>query len=178
MPGFLKTLGVNQIQGFIFSKPLTESEFIETCRRESDNIADAGLLRNSAQSSTLQMLMDTVFKEYPVVVMSNLSRDSYYTMSFESMENYSFASAGSLSELLDEIANTMKESVAEDFRKRFDIKRQIQNYENGTERFFYSADIRGKDGKYRRMETTNYFIKEEGSDDLLVVTLCSELKED
>ena len=176
--GFLKTLGVNQIQGFIFSKPMTESEFIETCRRESGNIADAGLLRNSAQSSTLQMLMDTVFKEYPVVVMSNLSRDSYYTMSYESMDDFSFASAGSLSELLDEISKTMEESVAADFRRRFDINRQIQNYENGTERFFYSADIRGKDGKFRRMETTNYFIKEEGSDDLLVVTLCSGLKAD
>ena len=176
--GFLKTLGVNQIQGFIFSKPLTESEFIETCRREAGNIADAGLLRNSAQSSTVQMLMDTVFKEYPVVIMSNLSRNSYYTMSYESMEDFTFASAGSLTELFDDICRTMEKPVADDFRKRFDIKKQIQNHENGMERFFYSADIRSKDGKVRRMETTNYFIKEKDSEDLLVVTLCSEEKDD
>ena len=176
--GFLKTLGVNQIQGFIFSKPLTEAEFLETCRKESGNIADVGLLRNSAQSSTLQMLIDTVFKEYPVVMISNLSRNSYYTMSYESMEDFSFDSAGSLSELLDDIAGTMNEPVATDFRERFAIDKQIRNYESGTERFFYSADIRSKDGSFRRMETTNYFIKEEGSEDLLVVTLCSEEKND
>ena len=176
--GFLKTLGVNQIQGFLFSKPLTEAEFLDTCRKESDNIADVGLLRNSAQSSTLQMLIDTVFKEYPVVIISNLSRNSYYTMSYESMEDFSFASAGSLTELLDDIAQTMKEPVAADFRERFDIEKQIRNYENGTERFFYSADIRSTDGSFRKMETTNYFIKEEGSEDLLVVTLCSEEKND
>ena len=60
----------------------------------------------------------------------------------------------------------------------FAIDKQIRNYESGTERFFYSADIRSKDGSFRKMETTNYFIKEEGSEDLLVVTLCSEEKND
>ena len=172
--GFLKTLGVNQIQGFIFSKPLTESEFIDTCRHEAGNIADAGLLRNSAQSSTIQMLMDTVFKEYPVVVMSNLSRNSYYTMSYESMEDFTFASAGSLTELFEDIAKTMDEPTAADFRERFDIQKQIRNHENGMERFFYSATIASKDGKKRTMETTSYFIKETNSEDLLVVTLIAE----
>ena len=172
--GFLKTLGVNQIQGFIFSKPLTESEFIDTCRHEAGNIADAGLLRNSAQSSTIQMLMDTVFKEYPVVVMSNLSRNSYYTMSYESMEDFTFASAGSLTELFEDIAKTMDEPTAADFRERFDIQKQIRNHENGMERFFYSATITSKDGKKRTMETTSYFIKETNSEDLLVVTLIAE----
>ena len=174
--GFLKTLGVNQIQGFIFSKPMTESEFIETCRHEAGNIADAGLLRSSAQSSTVQMLMDTVFKEYPVVVMSNLSRNSYYTMSYESMEDFSFSSAGALTDLFEEIAKAMDEQTAADFRERFDIRKQIENHENGMERFFYSADIRTNDGEIRKMETTSYFIKETNSDDLLVVTLCSEKK--
>ena len=174
--GFLKTLGVNQIQGFIFSKPMTESEFIDTCRHEAGNIADAGLLRSSAQSSTVQMLMDTVFKEYPVVVMSNLSRNSYYTMSYESMEDFSFSSAGALTDLFEEIAKAMDEQTAADFRERFDIRKQIENHENGMERFFYSADIRTNDGEIRKMETTSYFIKETNSDDLLVVTLCSEKK--
>lgn len=174
--GFLKTLGVNQIQGFIFSKPLTETEFIENCRHESGNMADAGLLRSPAQSSTVQMLMNTVFKEYPVVVMSNLSRNSYYTMSYESMEDFTFSSAGALTDLFEEIAKAMDQQTAADFRERFDINKQIKNHENGTDRFFYSADIRTKDGRTRRMETTSYFIKETNSEDLFVITLCTEKK--
>ena len=174
--GFLKTLGVNQIQGFIFSQPMTESEFIDTCKHEAGNIADAGLLRNAAQSSTIQMLIDTVFKEYPVVVMSNLSRNSYYTMSFESMENFTFARAGSLTELFDEISKTMSEKDAADFRERFDIEKQIENHKNGMERFHYTGVITSKDGTKHEMETTSYFIKEKDSEDLLVVTLCAEKK--
>ena len=174
--GFLKTLGVNQIQGFIFSGPLTESDFIETCRKESGNIADVGLLRNNAQSSTDQMLMDTIFKEYPVVVISNLSRNSYYTMSYESMEDFSFANAGSLTELFDDISRTMSESDAADFRERFALEKQIENHKNGMERFHYTGVIASKDGNKHTMETTSYFIKETDSEDLLVITLCSEKK--
>ena len=174
--GFLKTLGVNQIQGFIFSKPQAEAEFLDTCRKEADNIADVGLLRYSAQSSTVQMLMDTIFKEYPVVVISNLSRNSYYTMSYESMEDFSFASAGSLTELFEDISKTMSEADAADFRERFAIEAQIANHENGMERFYYTGIITAKDGRKHTMETTSYFIKETDSEDLLVITLCAEKK--
>ena len=103
-----------------------------------------------------------------------ISRNSYYTMSYESMEDFTFASAGSLTELFEDIAKTMDEPTAADFRERFDIQKQIRNHENGMERFFYSATITSKDGKKRTMETTSYFIKETNSEDLLVVTLIAE----
>ena len=174
--GFLKTLGVNQIQGFIFSKPLTEAEFIETCRREAGNIADAGLIKNSAQSSSVQMLVNTVFKEYPLVLMSNLSRNSYYAMAYEIIDDYEYAGAGSLSDLFGELVKDMTEADAEEFKKVFDVEKQIENHRNGMERFRYTVNIRNNKGEPKTFLTTSYFIKETGNDDLLVVTLCSEKK--
>ena len=172
--GFLKTLGVNQIQGFIFSGPITENEFIELCRKEADNIADAGILRNTAQTSSMKMLMDTVFKEYPIVLMSNLSRNSYYAMSYENPEEYKYAKAGTLTELFNSICSTMTEADAAEFRKTFDLEKQIENHKNGMDRFHYTATILAKSGEPRTFFTTSYFIKEKGNDDLLVVTLFSK----
>lgn len=174
--GFLKTLGVNQIQGYIFSKPLTEAEFIDTCRREAGNIADAGFVKNSAQSSSVQMLVNTVFKEYPLVLMSNLSRNSYYAMAYEIIDDYEYARAGSLSNLFGELTQNMTEADAAEFRKTFDVEKQIENHKKGIERFRYTVNIRNKKGEPKTFFTTSYFIKETGSDDLLVVTLCAEKK--
>ncbi len=174
--GFLKTLGVNQIQGYIFSKPLTEAEFIDTCRREAGNIADAGLLKNTAQTSSVQMLVNTVFKEYPLVLMSNLSRNSYYAMAYEIVDDYEYASAGSLTELFSQLTPNMTESDAAEFIKVFDVDKQIENHKKGMEKFNYTVNIRNKNGEPKSFLTTSYFIKEAGNDDLLVVTLCAEKK--
>ena len=174
--GFLKTLGVNQIQGYIFSKPLTEAEFIDTCRREAGNIADAGLLKNTAQTSSVQMLVNTVFKEYPLVLMSNLSRNSYYAMAYEIVDDYEYASAGSLTELFSQLTPNMTESDAAEFIKVFDVDKQIENHKKGMEKFNYTVNIRNKNGEPTSFLTTSYFIKEAGNDDLLVVTLCAEKK--
>ena len=62
--GFLKTLGVNQIQGFLFSMPLSEDDFIEACGKEAGILTEAPSNENLSRPSTVQMLMDTVFKRF------------------------------------------------------------------------------------------------------------------
>ena len=172
--GFLKTLGVNQIQGFLFSMPLSEDDFIETCRKEAANSSEISMNENLSRPSSMQMLMDTVFKEYPVVLMSNLTRNSYYTMTYESFTDYNYTRAGALTDLLDEICSTIDPAEIQSFRATFDLANQFRLYERGDEKIIFECRIHGKDNTdYKTINTTSYFIKEKGNDDLLVITLCS-----
>ena len=172
--GFLKTLGVNQIQGFLFSMPLSEDDFLEICRKEAANTSEITLNDNFTRPSSVQMLMDTVFKEYPVVLMSNLTRNSYYTMTYESFTDYNYTRAGALTDLLDEICATIDPAEIESFRSTFDLANQFRRYERGEEKIIFECRIHGKnDTDYKTITTTSYFIKEKGNDDLLVITFCS-----
>ncbi len=172
--GFLKTLGVNQIQGFLFSMPLSEDDFIAACGKEAGILTEAPSNENLSRPSTVQMLMDTVFKEYPVVLMSNLTRNSYYTMTYESFTDFNYTRAGALTDLMDEICSTLDPAEIESFRSTFDLANQFKCYERGDEKISFTCRIHGKDDtNYKKIDTTSYFIKEKGNDDLLVITLCS-----
>ena len=173
--GFLKTLGVNQIQGFLFSMPLSENDFIEICRKEAANTSEIILTDNLSRPSSVQMLMDTVFKEYPVVLMSNLTRNSYYTMTYESFTDYNYTRAGALTDLIEEICTTLDPAEIENFRSTFDLTNQFKRYERGEEKIIFECRIHGKKDNtvYKTVTTTSYFIKEKGNDDLLVITFCS-----
>ena len=173
--GFLKTLGVNQIQGFLFSMPLSENDFIEICRKEAANTSEITQNDNLSRPSSVQMLMDTVFKEYPVVLMSNLTRNSYYTMTYESFTDYNYTRAGALTDLIDEICTTLDPAEIESFRSTFDLSDQFKRYERGEEKIIFECRIHGKKDNtvYKTVTTKSYFIKEKGNDDLLVITFCS-----
>ena len=119
------------------------------------------------------MLIDTVFKEYPTVIISNLSRNSYYVMSYQDFTDHRYPQAGILSELLDEICSTLVETDRKAFRRDFEISKQLEAFKNGEAKFNYKARLAVKDG-HKSIETVTYFINERGDDDVLAVTLCSE----
>ena len=61
------------------------------------------------------------------------------------------------------------------FEKTFRRQNQIQAYEEGQKRISLVTRQLGDDGVYRHVETTNYFVKNPASEDLLIITLCANL---
>jgi len=61
------------------------------------------------------------------------------------------------------------------FEETFRRENQIQAYEEGQKRISLVTRQLGDDGVYRRVETTNYFVKNPASEDLLIITLCANL---
>ncbi len=176
--GFLKTIGCKQIQGFIFSKPLNEDDFIEICSKEaqSHSTFTTQLPDGVISQTSLQMLVDTVFKEYPIVVISNISRNSYYTMTYENFTHHQYPKTGVLSSLLDEICSTIVPENRDEFKRIFAFKRQFELFKNGEAKFSYTVKLIDESTEvgYKDVDSLTYFIKEVGNDDLLAVTLCTE----
>lgn len=174
--GLLKTLGCNQIQGFIFAPPLSEQDFLDLCSKEVTDTDENDFIKTHRQSSTINMLMDTVFKKYPVVLMSNLSRNSYFTMTDSRLTSHSYAKTGVLTDLLEDISSTMHPDDVPAFRRIFKLDNQFRTFHAGDEKIVFTARIHGDEEPYvyKTVETMSYFIQETGNEDLLVITFFSE----
>ena len=172
--GFLRTCDCKKIQGFLFAKPEPLASFVENCRtHEPADIED--ILQIQAPSSATQMLLDVIFTKYPLVIFCNLSRNSYYMMTYENFTATKCTGSGIYDELIAGGASTMHPDDRDLFRTTFSIENQMQKYHAGEKRIQIITRQLGDDGIYRRVETINYFVNNPASNDVLVITLCENL---
>ncbi len=170
--GFLRTCGCKSIQGFIFAKPMNEEDFSALLEHAGVNDPDSEdiLLTQSAVSAT-QLLLDVIFKRFPLVIMSNLTRNSFYMMAYDNFTSKSCPSTGVYTELIQHGASTMHPEDRQLFSDTFDIGDQLAAYERGERVRTVVTRQLGDDGVYRKAETTNYYVKNPSADDVLAITL-------
>ncbi len=173
--GFLRTCSCKLIQGYLFARPMPEEAYAELCRSSDGAGEQEDILMIQAPSSATQLLLDAVFTRYPLVILSNLTRNSFYMMEYEHFTNTECHSAGVYDELIAHGASTMHPEDQELFRDTFRIDRQMEVYRRGEKSISVVTRQRGNDGNYRRVETANYFVKNPSVDDILVISLCQNL---
>ncbi|MDE6433254.1 MAG: EAL domain-containing protein [Lachnospiraceae bacterium] len=173
--GFLRTCSCKLIQGFLFAKPMEAKEFMKLCQKGEEVEEPEDILVVQAPSSATQLLLDAVFTRYPLVIFSNLTRNSFYMMAYENFTRQSCPSTGVFEELIAHGASTMHPEDQELFRETFRIDNLMAAHDRGEK--FVSVVTRqmGDDGIYRRVETTDYFVKHPSVDDVLVIALCHNL---
>lgn len=169
--GFLRTCGCELIQGYLFAKPMPEEDFRNILLQSEKTTETEDILLVQSPATASQLLLDAVFKEYPLVIMSNLSRNSFYMMAYENFSTRSCPSTGVYTELIVHGASTMYPDDQKLFSDTFDINDQIKAYERGERTRRVVTRQLGDDGIYRKVETTNYYMKNPNSDDILAITL-------
>lgn len=173
--GFLRTCNCNIIQGYLFAKPMPASEFALACSQRIITDYNEDILVAQAPSSATKLLLQAVFTKFPLVIMANLTRNSYYMMAYENFTNTSCPSTGVFDELVSHGAFTMHPDDQELFRSTFKIENLLKAYENGEKYVSLITRQLGDDNIYRRVETMDFFVKNPSVDDILVVTLCQNL---
>lgn len=173
--GFLRTCDCKVIQGFLFAKPMAEQDFMEQCIQGDAKEDTEDILVTQAPSSATQLLLDAVFIRYPLVIFANLTRNSYYMMEYASFTNTTCPSTGVFEELIQHGASTMHPEDQELFRHTFSISNLMAAYGRGETCVSVVTRQLGDDGIYRRVETTDYFVKNPSADDVLVIALCQNL---
>lgn len=174
--GFLRTCSCKVIQGFLFAKPMPEAEFTELCKKDKDVEETEDILLVQAPSSATQLLLEAVFTRYPLVIFSNLTRNSFYMMAYENFTARSCPSTGVFEELIAHGASSMHPEDRDLFRNTFSIPNLLSAYENGEKSVSIVTRQIGDDGIYRKVETTDYFVKHPSVDDVLVIALCHNLE--
>lgn len=172
--GFLRTCDCKKIQGFLFAKPEPVKAFVEDCKSHDPADID-DILQIQAPSSATQMLLDVIFMKYPLVIFCNLSRNSYYMMTYENFTTTKCTGSGIYDELIAGGTTTMHPEDQDLFRNTFSIENQMQKYHAGEKYIRIITRQLGDDGVYRRVETINYFVSNPATNDVLVITLCENL---
>lgn len=170
--GFLRTCDCTEIQGFLFAKPMPVPDFVNLCSEEMQ-APDEDILALQNRNSAMELLMEAVFDKFPLVIFANLTRNSYYMMAYENFTTTKCTAAGKFDELISGGAMTMHPEDRERFATTFNRENQIRAYEAGEKRIRLVTRQLGDDKVYRHVETTNYFVKNPASEDLLVITLCT-----
>lgn len=169
---FLRTCDCKKIQGYIFAKPMPEEEYIELCKTHTKIEQTADILQVQAPASAVNLLLSVIFKKYPLIIFSNLTRNSFYMMAYENFTSTGCPSTGVFDELIMHGAASMHPNDQKIFAETFDRQNLINAYNDGRSEVRLVTKQMGDDGVYRDVETVDYFVKSESSNDLLVITLC------
>ena len=172
---FLRTCDCNKIQGYIFAKPMPEEEYLSLCRLHNSVGEPADILQLQSPASAVNLLLEAIFRRYPLVIFTNLTRNSFYMMAYQNFSATSCPSTGVFDELIVHGAASMHPDDREAFASTFDRLKLINDYKEGKQEVRLVTRQLGDDGVYRRVETTDYFVKSSYSEDILVITLCDNL---
>lgn len=175
---FLRTCNCGKIQGYIFAKPMPEKDYLDLCKHHVQVDEPADILEVQTPAGASDLLMSVIFRRYPLVIFSNLTRNSFYMMAYQDFSSTSCPSTGVFDELILHGASSMHPDDQKTFADTFNRINLLNAYNSGKSEVRLVTRQLGNDGIYRRVETTDYFLKSESSDDILVISLCDNLPDD
>ena len=171
--GFLRTCNCNLIQGFYFAHPMPESDFEQFLISRCAPIEEEDILRIQTETGAVQILLQAVYKRYPLIIYGNLTRNSFYMMTYENFTAKSCPSTGTIDDLIEHGTNSMHPEDRERWNAMFCRDNQLRLYREGKQEFHMISRQLGDDGVYRKVETSNYFVKSPATDDVLIISLCN-----
>lgn len=173
--GFLRTCDCRLIQGFLFARPMPEEAFADELSEAREETPAEDILVTQAPSSATSLLLEAVFTKFPLVIMSNITRNSYYMMAYENFSSTSCPSTGIFDELIAHGASTMHPDDQALFKTAFSVENLLAAHARGEKTVRVVTRQLGDDGVYRRVETVDYFVKHPAVDDVLVIALCQNI---
>ncbi|MCR5600752.1 MAG: EAL domain-containing protein [Ruminococcus sp.] len=176
--GFLRSCDCNRIQGYLYARPMSEEKYIKLCCEHKVVEEATDILQSQSAAGAMSLLINAIFKRYPLVIFTNLTRNSFYMMAYDNFTSTSCPSAGIFDELIVHGANSMHPDDREKFAATFNRTKLIEDYNSGIRTLRLITRQLGDDGIYRRVETVDYFVKSNYSDDVLAITLCENLPDD
>jgi EAL domain-containing protein (putative c-di-GMP-specific phosphodiesterase class I) len=175
--GFLRTCDCKKIQGFLYSRPLPETEFIEKLDENMREDLMEDILSVQTPECAQNLLMDAIFQKYPLVIFSNLTRNSFYMMAYDNFSSKSCPASGTFDDLIAHGTSTMHPEDRNLFAATFSRQNLLGACADGKTVVSCITRQIGDDGIYRKVETMDYFVKSPAVDDVLVISLCDNLEE-
>jgi EAL domain-containing protein (putative c-di-GMP-specific phosphodiesterase class I) len=175
--GFLRTCDCKKIQGYIYAKPLPETEFLQKLDENMRKDTMEDILSVQAPECAMNLLMDAIFRKYPLVIFSNLTRNSFYMMAYDNFSSKSCPASGTFDDLIAHGTSTMHPEDRSIFAETFGRLNLLKAYAQGKQVVKSITRQIGDDGVYRKVETMDFFVKSPSADDVLVISLCDNLEE-
>jgi EAL domain-containing protein (putative c-di-GMP-specific phosphodiesterase class I) len=175
--GFLRTCDCKKIQGYLYAKPMPETDFLQRLDENMREDTMEDILNVQAPECAKNLLMDAIFRKYPLVIFSNLTRNSFYMMAYDNFSSKSCPASGTFDDLIAHGTSTMHPEDRSVFAETFGRENLLNAYAQGKQVVKSITRQIGDDGIYRRVETMDFFVKSPAADDVLVISLCDNLEE-
>lgn len=141
------------------------------------NVVEEDILEIQSQSAAVQLLLQAVCVQYPLIIYGNLTKNSFYMMTYDNFTSTSCPSTGSVDDLIEHGAQSMHPEDRDLWKNTFCRENQLKLHEEGKTQFHLITRQVGDDGVYRKVKTSNFFVKSPASEDILVISLCNNLDE-
>ena len=163
--------------GFFFARPMPGKDFIALCRNNAVKKAESlDILEFQTPVSATQLLLSAIFQKYPLVIFANLTKNSYYMMSYDNFTTKECAGTGKFDDLIRGAALTIHPEDRESFVRTFDRENLLKIYRSGTKAAGVRIRQMGDDGMYREIESMDYFVKNPSSNDVLVINFSGAIE--
>lgn len=174
--GFLKSLRCSHIQGFIFARPMPEDDFMKECTKKDSTITAEGQdISDLVKDTPIQLLIDSVFRKYPIAIMANVTQNTFYAKTKGNFIDHQYPQSGRYTDLLDELCKTMHPEDVPVFKSCFSLENHINAAKQGESRLSLKVRLHGdNDPQYKDVEITSYFVKDRSIEDVFVISLCTE----
>lgn len=167
---FLRSCSCKVIQGYLFAKPMPEDAFMALCQRSEIVEATEDILNIQPAASATQLLVDALFIRYQMIIYINLTRNSYYMMTYDDFTTRVAPSTGGFDELVAVATPSIHPEDREKFAAAFSRDHLLKAHEEGEKSVGIMVKQLGDDGIYRWVEITDYFVKNPSVDDVLVIS--------
>lgn len=171
--GFLRTCNCNLIQGFYFAHPMPEEDFEQYLINRGAPDEEEDVLQIQTGTAAVQILLQAVYMRYPLIIYGNLTKNSFYMMTYENFTSKSCPSTGTMDDLIEHGTRSMHPEDQKRWNAMFCRENQLRLHQEGTKEFHMITRQIGDDGVYRKVETSNYFVNSPATDDVLVISLCN-----
>ncbi len=171
--GFLRTCNCGLIQGFYFAHPMPEDDFMQYLINRCMPVEEEDILQIQTETAAEQILLQAVYMRYPLIIYGNLTRNSFYMMTYKNFTSKSCPSTGAFDDLIEHGARSMHPEDQKRWKSMFCRENQLKLYREGKKEFHMITRQLGDDGIYRKVETSNYFVKSPATNDVLIISLCN-----
>ncbi len=163
----MQSFDCQKIQGFLFAKPMPKSDFILLCGNARNVLVDYDVLSNGGQFGIVDLLLEALYKKYPLIIYGNLSKNSYLIM--KNNENENIPVTGSFDELFQAGMKIRSGEDARIFEENFSKKALLKAHKEGKEVVKAVSWVERKEGKKERIQTFNFFVKSPSTPDIIVI---------
>ena len=172
---FLRSCDCYKIQGYLFARPMPESDYLKLCRSHLSTETFEDILQIQSHTSAVNLLLDAILYRYPLIIFTNLTRNTYYAMTYKNFTSTNCPSTGIFDELIVHGAKSMHPDDSEIFSATFSRANLLELHKKGERMICLTTRQLGDDGIYRKVETVDCFVNSRYTNDVIAITLCENL---
>lgn len=168
---FINTCDCDYIQGFLFSKPVSRADFLSMCLEEAlVEVNYANPFENNAIFGRVRMLIESVYKKFPLIKFANISKNSYTFMRMENFLDWTIPETGAYDECLERIVKSIVPESKEEIATVFSRENLIKAFKRGETRILRIVNQLDDNGEIHRIAIEDYFMEDSVSKDIYVVS--------